>query len=90
MEPQTPDPVTAANTLLKIPERVRTLSRFFARAHRKATPLPDWRVHQVSSFIKYVELYAADVNETYRTDRLDSLAQAIHRKSSPLQPWEIA
>jgi hypothetical protein len=65
---------------------VRTLSNFFAKASRKVARLPDWRVQQVSWFIKYVGLYARDINETYRTDRLDSLAQAM-RNLMELSVW---
>ncbi len=86
MEPRPPDPITAGNILRMVPERVVTLSNFFAKARRKAVRLPDWRVHQISSFIRYVGFYAGDLNETYRTDRLDSLAQAM-RNLMELSVW---
>jgi hypothetical protein len=62
------------------------LSNSLANAHRKAARLPDWRVHQISWFIKYVGLYAGDLNEAYRTNRLDSLAQAM-RNLMELSVW---
>ncbi len=86
MEPKPPDLITAAHNLQGIPDRVRTLSDSFRKANQKEKRLPGWKEYQLLSFIKYVGLYASDLNETYRANRLDSLAQAM-RNLMELSVW---
>lgn len=86
MEPKAPDPITAAENLRKIPARVHAMAEAFRKVNEEAKRFPDWRQYQILMFIKYAGLYAADLNETYRIDRIDSLAQAM-RNLMELNVW---
>jgi hypothetical protein len=86
MQPRAPDPIAAAQNLEKIPVRVRAMSAAFKKTNEEAKRFPDWRQYQILTFIKYSGLYAADLNETYRIERIDSLAQAM-RNLMELSIW---
>jgi Family of unknown function (DUF5677) len=86
MQPRPPDPTAAALNLQRIPGRVQKLSNAFRKANQDAKRFPDWREYQILAFIRYSGLYAADLNETYRTNRIDSLAQAM-RNLMELNIW---
>jgi Family of unknown function (DUF5677) len=86
MHPQKPDPIAAAHKTQRIESALRVLPDAFRRANRESKHFPDWREYQILALLTGVGLYVADLGETYRARRLDSLAQAM-RNLMELNIW---
>ena len=86
MEPRSPDPISTAQNLQDIPARVLSMSAAFKKANEQARCFPAWREYQILAFIRYSGVYAEDLSEAYRRERVDLLAQAM-RNLMELNIW---
>jgi hypothetical protein len=86
LKPKQADPINAIRLLQNIPGRAKTLLDFLGRAIARENRFTFWRRHQLSRFITFVSLYAGDLNETYRSQRIDSMAMAM-RNLMELSVW---
>jgi polyhydroxyalkanoate synthesis regulator phasin len=85
-ESNLPNPGYAAQTLQKILAWVEPMGRAFEKANQGSNLFPFWRQLQILNFVRRVGLYARDLDESYRSDRIDSLAQAL-RNLMELDIW---
>jgi hypothetical protein len=80
------DPVKAADTLRKITAWVGPMARSFKQTNAKASRFAAWQARQILHFIRQVSLYAGDLEVSYQSKRIDSLAQAL-RNLMELDVW---
>src|SRR5216683_3805229 len=76
MQPRKPDSITAAHEIQRVERALSVLPDAFRRANRESKHFSDWREYQILALLNGVGLYVADLGDTYRARRLDSLAQA--------------
>jgi len=85
--PKEPDPMGAARRLrVNFPERAMALSATLKKANRQKPTIPSWREGQVLNFIKVLTLFAGDLDERYRSRRVDSAASTV-RNLIELHIW---
>ena len=81
-----PNAVAAAEAIQKILAWVEPTEETFKKTNREAKLFPSWQETQVLGFIRYVGFYAADLNKSYSSNRVDSLAQVL-RNLAELDVW---
>lgn len=75
LKPVKADPVAAAYRLqLIFPKRGLAVIAAIKSENRARNLLPDWRVHQIIKLITAINLFAGDLTERYRAQRIDALA----------------
>jgi|SRR5208283_2251129 len=86
MEFPKPDTVKASDTLQKVTAWVGPMGRAFKKTNDESKLFAVWQERQILGFISQVGFYARDVDESYRSKRIDSLAQAL-RNLMELDVW---
>jgi hypothetical protein len=81
-----PNAVAAAEAIQKILAWVEPTEETFKKTNQDAKLFPSWQETQLLGFIRYVGLYAGDLNKSYSSNRVDSLAQAL-RNLTELDVW---
>jgi hypothetical protein len=81
-----PNPVKAAEAIQKMLAWVEPTEEAFKKRNQEAKLFPSWQETQLLGFMRYVGLYASDLNRSYSSNRVDSLAQAL-RNLTELDVW---
>jgi len=81
-----PNVVAAAEAIQKILAWVEPTEETFKKTNQDAKLFSSWQEIQILGFIRYVGLYASDLNKSYSSNRVDSLAQAL-RNLTELDVW---
>jgi hypothetical protein len=81
-----PNAVAAAEAIQKILAWVQPTEETFKKTNQDAKLFPYWQETQILGFIRYVKLYASDLNNSYSSNRVDSLAQVL-RNLTELDVW---
>ncbi|HEV7747298.1 MAG TPA: DUF5677 domain-containing protein [Pyrinomonadaceae bacterium] len=81
-----PNAIAAAEVIQKILAWVEPTEETFRKTNQDAKLFPFWQETQILGFIRYVGLYASDLNKSYSANRVDSLAQVL-RNLTELDVW---
>jgi hypothetical protein len=77
MQPETPNPQPALDSLHVLYGQFVEVRDAFEKAHNESKVWPEWRLDQVWNFLSVVEMYAHDLEERYLAKRADSLATTL-------------
>jgi hypothetical protein len=81
-----PNAIAAAEAIQNILAWVEPTEEAFKKTNQDAELFPSWQETQLLGFIRYVGLYASDLDKSYSSKRVDSLAQAL-RNLTELDVW---
>jgi hypothetical protein len=81
-----PNTVAAAEVIQKILAWVEPTEETFKKTNQEAKLFSLWQEAQILGFIRYVGLYVSDLNKSYSSNRVDSLAQGL-RNLTELDVW---